>query len=128
MKTIQINIKCSTDWENLEDGCTHLISEYDQTQIVHIVEFILLDVDPIHIHQNITNHNHRSLMIGPNLIQFLQQIIVQTFQNVLANLKAKYNGLFSSNEQLICKIIHVSFECKNNQFYIDFSPFSTDDF
>ena len=49
----------------------NLVSEYDQTQIVDILAVILLDVDPVHVHENVPDHHHAGLVVVPGTVQDL---------------------------------------------------------
>ena len=55
----------------------NLVSENAQSKVVDTVNILLLDIDPIHIHQNIANHHHCRFVILPLLGQGRQKVVVQ---------------------------------------------------
>ena len=64
----------------------YLISEYDEPQIVDVVHVVLLNVDTVHVHQNVSDHNHGRLVVVPGLVQNLQEVVVQRREDVLTHL------------------------------------------
>ena len=64
---------------------TDLVSENNKSKIVNVVDIVLLNIHAIHVHQNISDHDHRSCVIVPRLIQRWQKIIVKRLEYILAN-------------------------------------------
>jgi len=82
----------------------NLVSEYAQSQVVDVFDFVLLDVDAVHVHQNITDHDHRCLVIFPLARQAREKVVIQRFKNILKIRKRKVFwyllfGLFLLNDR-----------------------------
>ena len=53
-----------------------LVSENDESKVVDVVDIILLDIDPVHVHEDVTDHDHRCLVVIPGLVQCLKEVVV----------------------------------------------------
>lgn len=56
---------------------SYLITKDYQSKVIHIVYIILLDIDPVHVHQDVSNHDHGCLVIVPSLVQCLKEVVVK---------------------------------------------------
>ena len=64
----------------------NFVSEYHKSKIVNIFTIILLHVNPVHVHENVSDHNHTSLVIIPGRIQGLKKIVVEGLEDIIPDL------------------------------------------
>jgi len=57
----------------------NLVSEYTQPQVVDVFDFVLLNVDAVHVHQDIADHDHRCLVIFPLAWKAGEEVVIQRF-------------------------------------------------
>ena len=63
-----------------------LVSEEDQPQVVNVLAVVLLHVDAVHVHQDVADHDHGGLVVGPGGVQGLQEVVVERREHVGSNL------------------------------------------
>ena len=54
----------------------YLVSEDNEAQVIHIVDIILIDINPVHVHEDVSYHHHRCLMVIPSMIQSWQEVVI----------------------------------------------------
>ena len=47
----------------IQDLPEHLVQEDDQSQVVDILAVVLLDIDPVHLHEDVSVHHHGCLVV-----------------------------------------------------------------
>ena len=55
----------------------YFISENDEPEIVNIFTIVLLHVDSVHVHEDVSNHHHGGLVVVPGGVKGLQEVVVQ---------------------------------------------------
>ena len=43
----------------------HLVPEENQSQVVDVLAVVLLHINSVHVHENITDHDHGGLVVAP---------------------------------------------------------------
>ena len=46
----------------------HLVLEDDQAQVIHVLTVVLLDIDIVHVQEDVPDHQHGGLMVIPSCI------------------------------------------------------------
>ena len=62
-----------------------LVSERGDPEIVDVFDVILRDVDSVHVHENVADHDHGSVVILPRHVERVQKVIVQRSDDVGAD-------------------------------------------
>ena len=55
----------------------HLVSEQNQSQVVDVLAVVLLHINSVHVHEDITDHDHGGLVVAPSCIQSLEEVVVE---------------------------------------------------
>jgi len=63
-----------------------LVSKEDQPKVVNVLAVVLLDIHTVHVHQDVADHDHRRLVIGPGGVQSLEEVVVERRKDVGADL------------------------------------------
>ena len=67
-------------------GLSTLISpEEDEAEVVDAL-LLVLHVDAVHVHEDVSDHHHRRLVVVPRIVQRLQEVVVEGSQHVVAHL------------------------------------------
>ena len=62
-----------------------LIAEGGQTEIVDVFDVVLRDVDSVHVHQYIADHDHGGVVILPRHVEGVEKVVVQGGEDVGAD-------------------------------------------
>uniref|UniRef100_A0A1I8HQM1 Guanylate cyclase domain-containing protein n=1 Tax=Macrostomum lignano TaxID=282301 RepID=A0A1I8HQM1_9PLAT len=83
----------------------NLLFEDGQAHIVHGRQVLLVNVHPIHVHENVANHHHSSLVVFPQRVQRGQKDIINAGQNVVFNFSHVLGDHVSDISLLRCTIL-----------------------
>lgn len=67
----------------------HLVPEDEKTEVVYVLAVILLHVDPVHVHEDVPDHDHAGLVIIPGGIQSLKEVVIESGEDIVSDLKGK---------------------------------------
>ena len=91
-KTIKLRDNIKTVLPN------NFVSENNQPQVVNILAVVLLDINPVHVHEDVPDHDHGSLVVIPGSIEGLKEVVVECMKDIMSDLRYKIIGTsYSSN-------------------------------
>ena len=70
----------------------NLVSEDDQTQVVDILTVVLLNINSVHVHQDVSDHHHAGLVVVPGAVQGLEEVVVEALDHVVPDLAVQVVG------------------------------------
>ena len=82
------------------------ITKQDKSKVVNVLTVVLLHIHPIHVHQNVADHHHGGLVVGPGHVQGVQKVVVEARQNISSHL-----GLQMAGDHFL-KAVVKPFTCK----------------
>ena len=68
------------------------VPEEDQAEVVDVLTVVLLHVHPIHVHENVSDHDHGGLVVVPDRVEGLQEVVVDRGHDVDAHFVLQMGG------------------------------------
>lgn len=65
----------------------YLVTKDDESEIVDVVDVVLCYIDSIHVHENVSYHDHGRLVIIPSLVEGLKKIVVEGTKDFISDLQ-----------------------------------------